>query len=187
MSVVLADLLERCRTGENEAIVILIARFQAWAIDFAATLLHDTSLAEDAVQEAFVIALQRLPELQNPAAFPGWFRQILRTQINRMNRKRCEEQLPEGFEPSDKQISPGEYAQQVELRHHVRKALRDLSPAEHETVELFYLHEHSCAEISDILQIPKGTVKRRLHDARKRLRGILLGYIGNDDIERRTL
>lgn len=183
MSVVLTELLECCRKGENEAIATLIERFQAWALDFATASLHDTSLTEDAVQEAFVTALQRLPELRNSAAFPGWFRQILRTQINRINRKRCEEQLPEGFEPSSKQISPGQYVQQTELRHQVQKALKGLSSTEYEAVELFYLHEHSYAEISDILQIPKGTVKRRLHDARKRLRGMLLGALGYESID----
>jgi RNA polymerase sigma factor (sigma-70 family) len=183
MSVGLTELLERCRKGEHEAIVILITRFQAWALDFAATLLRDSSLAEDAVQEAFVIALQQLATLRHPAAFPGWFRQILRTQINRMNRMRCEEQFSQGFDPSGKQESPGDYAQQVELRRQVQEALKNLPPAEYEAVELFYLREHSCAEVSDILHIPKGTVKRRLHDARKRLRVMLLGYIGNESIE----
>jgi RNA polymerase sigma factor (sigma-70 family) len=183
MSVILTELLERCQKGEHEAIVMLIARFRAWALDFAASLLHDSSLAEDVVQEAFVIALQHLSALRNPAAFPGWFRQILRSRINRMNRMRCEEPFPQGFDPSGKQESPGEYAQQIELRHQVREVLKNLPPAEYETVELFYLREHSCAEVSDILHIPKGTVKRRLHDARRRLRGMLLGYIGNESID----
>jgi RNA polymerase sigma factor (sigma-70 family) len=182
MSVVLTELLERCQNGEHEAIVMLITRFQAWALDFAASLLYDSSLAEDAVQEAFVVALQQLATLRNPAAFPGWFRQILRTRINRMNRRRCEEQFSQGFDPPGKQEPPEEYARQIELRRQVQEALNNLPPAEYETVELFYLREHSCAEVSDMLHIPKGTVKRRLHDARKRLRGMLLGYIGNESI-----
>jgi RNA polymerase sigma factor (sigma-70 family) len=183
MSIVLIEVVKRCQKGEHEAIVILVNRFRAWALDFAASVLSDPSLAEDAVQEAFVIALQQLPALRHPAAFPGWFRQILRTRINRMNRMRCEEQLPQGFYPSGTQASPEEYAQQVELRRQVREALKNLPPAEYDAVDLFYLREHSCAEVSDILDIPKGTVKRRLHDARKRLRGMLLGYIGNESID----
>ncbi len=43
MSVRLTELLERCQRSEHEAIVMLVTRFQAWALDFAASLLHDSS------------------------------------------------------------------------------------------------------------------------------------------------
>jgi RNA polymerase sigma-70 factor (ECF subfamily) len=69
----------------------------------------------------------------------------------------------------------------AETRLLVREALAALPPAGRETAELFYLDEYNCAEVAELLHVPKGTVKRRLHDARSRLRDLLLGQI--DDAE----
>ena len=76
MSVVLTELLERCQEGEHEAIVTLVTRFRAWALDFAASLLHDPSLAEDVVQEAFLIAYKNLCRLRNPSSYASWIAAI---------------------------------------------------------------------------------------------------------------
>ena len=136
-------------------------------------------MVEDVVQEAFISALGRLDDLRNPEAFPGWFRQIVRTQAARIRRKRHEVPLEGGtyVAASD---SPDKSAERAELRELVREALLNLPDVGRETTELFYFHEHSCSEISDMLSVPVGTVKRRLHDARKRLRGMLLGYVGDE-------
>src|SRR5438874_1199922 len=70
--------------GERaEAFGELVRRFQdvAYAAAFAA--LGDAGEAEDAVQEAFLVAWQELDRLQEPAAFPGWLRRIVRTRCTR--------------------------------------------------------------------------------------------------------
>jgi len=139
--------------------------------------MEDETLAEDAVQEAFITALQRLPELRDPAAFPAWLRQIIRTCAYRITRKRRELPTADVVELADKKLTPAEALARQELHRKVREAVHALPPAGRRTVELFYLDERSCAEVADLLHIPQGTVKRRLHDARKRLRGMLLGHI----------
>lgn len=173
----LHQLLARCEAGDDDAIAQLVRRFRSWAIDFAAAIMEDETLAEDAVQEAFITALQRLPELREPAAFPAWLRQIVRTQAHRITRKRRELPIAKVADLSDKEPTPPETLDRQELHRKVREAVELLPPAGRQTVELFYLHERSCAEVADLLHIPQGTVKRRLHDARKRLRGMLLGHI----------
>ncbi len=177
----LESVLTRCRAGQPDAVAILIKRFQPWAIDFAQALLKDNGLAEDAVQEAFVSAIQRLDQLREPMAFPGWLRQIIRTHASRIARKRrdgypvVEAQSPERVQ------SPRALLERKELHEQVRAALRDLPPINRTTAELFYLDERDCGEVADLLQVPTGTVKRRLYDARKHLRITLLGYLDEDD------
>lgn len=173
----LRELLARCKAGEDDAIRELVRRFQPWALDFAAAILDDRDLAEDAVQEGFLAALQRLDDLREPEAFPGWMRQIVRTQALRITRARREAELPEGTEAVDCSSSPSESAERDELRRKVREAIGSLPPASREATQLFYLDERSCAEVAEVLRIPTGTVKRRLHDARKQLHSMLLGYV----------
>ena len=181
MSEGLTDLLRRCRDGQADAVAALVARFQPWALDLAHAFVDDHGLAEDAVQEAFVVALARLNDLRDPSAFPGWFRQIVRTQASRITRKRREVLLPVGPEPAGSAPSPSAELARDEIRALVRDALAALPPAGREAAELFYLDERNCGEVADLLQVPTGTVKRRLHDARKRLRGMLLGHIGEEN------
>ena len=169
----LAALVERCRRREEDAMAELVSRFRRWALDLADALLDDASLAEDAVQEAFTTALLRLNDLRDPLAFPGWLRQIVRTQVNHLLRKRREVCL-EDETRVQQGGSPMSEPERNDLREYVREVIRGLPPVIRDTTELFYLEERSCTEIAAMLKVPQGTVKRRLHDARQRLRGILL-------------
>jgi len=76
-----------CALAERHAAFSkVVLRFQDMAFGCAYALLGDFYLAEDAAQEAFITAWQRLHQLQQPDAFPGWFRRIVLTQCNRLTR-----------------------------------------------------------------------------------------------------
>ena len=182
----LQDLLGRCGAGEDDAITELIRRFRQRAIELATALLDDRDLAEDAVQEAFLTALSELPKLREPEAFPAWFRQIVRTRCNRIIRRRQELPLDDVEEQLHSSDSPAKHIEREELCAKVREAMRNLPSAERETVELFYFDQRNCASIASLLQCPGGTIRRRLHDARQRLRGMLLGYIGDAVPEKKS-
>src|SRR5688572_11401928 len=176
MSETLSELLERCRSGDPDAVECLVVRFQGWARDLADALLDgDAHAAEDVVQEAFVRALARLGELNEPAAFPGWFRQVIRTEASRLTRRRRARSSGRSVSADvvDVGASPPEAAATREQRELVRTTLSDLPRAGREAVELYYFEQRRCAEVAEILGVPTGTVKRRLHDARARLRELL--------------
>lgn len=173
----LRDLLRRCRDGEEEAIAELVRRFQPWALNFAAAVLKDRDEAEDVVQEAFLTALDRLPDLRDPDAFPAWLRQIIRTHGSRAARRRRELSLDEHAEQAGNEESALSRVRHDELARKVREAIAALPPAGREAVEMFYLDELKCSQVAEHLGVPQGTVKRRLHDARERLRAMLLGYV----------
>lgn len=181
----LQQLLARCRGGDEEAIALLVERFGRRARSLATAILGDEHLAEDAVQEGFLAALERLGQLRDPLAFPAWFRQIVRTQAHRILRARRERVGGEGDAQPAGASAPDQAAQAQELRRIVRRAVADLPPAGSAAAELFYLDEHTVAETAELLNVPVGTVKRRLHDARTMLRSMLLGYVCDEPEEER--
>jgi RNA polymerase sigma factor (sigma-70 family) len=171
----LSELLERCRRNDPDAVGTLVCRFRAWAHDLAESFLGDEHLAEDAVQAAFVRALTRLAELRQPSAFPGWFRQVVRTECLRIGRKRRATETLSHDAACDADAPPSN-AESEERNRLVGAAMQTLSPATRQTAELFYWDQCPCAEVARRLGIPAGTVKRRLHDARMRLRQLLPDY-----------
>jgi len=177
-------LIEQCRAGDEQAVATLVARFCVYGRDLAGALLGDDHLAEDAVQESFLTALRRLEDLREPAAFPGWFRQIVRSQCNRILRKQKERLQPELPEQPANAPSPLQQVGRDERTAQVRAALAALPPVNRQSAELYYLAELKCAEIATRLDVPTGTVKRRLHDARSQLRTMLLGHIPTWDARR---
>jgi RNA polymerase sigma factor (sigma-70 family) len=173
----LRRLLQRCRDGEEDSIAELVRRFQPWALDFATAVLRDRDEAEDAVQEAFLTALDRLPDLRDPEAFPAWLRQIIRTHGSRAARRRRDLPLDDQAEQAGREESALSRMEREELARKVREAVAALPPAGRETVVMFYIDDMKCSQIAGQLGVPQGTVKRRLHDARERLRAMLLGYV----------
>jgi DNA-directed RNA polymerase specialized sigma24 family protein len=83
----LAELICQVQLGCPGAYEAVMRRFQDMAVGYAYATLADWDLAEDVAQEAFIQAYYRLPELRQPAAFPGWFRRIVFTQIHRQLRR----------------------------------------------------------------------------------------------------
>ena len=176
MAELLADLLERCRKGDQSAYQVVVKRFQNKALDLAKALIGDRHLAEDAIQGAFLTAFCRLNQLREPAAFVGWFRQIVRTEALRVLRKNSRNR-EKVVDYQSNQLSPLEKVELEELRQLIHQALSGLSKSNRQTAELFYLDEQSCAQVAHTLNVPTGTVKRRLYDTRQKLRDILLDYV----------
>jgi RNA polymerase sigma factor (sigma-70 family) len=170
----LDQLLERVRRGEESAAAELVERFSPPALRLATALLTDSHEAEEAVQEAFIEALSRLDDLHSVGAFPAWFRQVVRTRANRRLRRRSERTAVAIPEPADPSPTPPECAERGELQALVRAALARLPAPGRETAVRFYLDGWSVAELASVMEVPAGTVKRRLYDARARLRALLL-------------
>ena len=178
MAELLEELLARCRNGDDDAAEILVRRFRRWAMDLASHILGDQHLAEDAVQEAFVAALQRLDDLRAAEAFPGWLRQIVRTHATRIARGRRERPGGAAGSPPDSGPGPAQRAIDDEVRCLVRHAVAALPDPARDAAALFYLNELDHYRVARSLEIPAGTVKRRLYDARQALRDGLIDSLG---------
>ncbi len=153
----------------------LIERFQSMTLGCAFAALGDRAQAEDAAQEAWILAWQRLPQLREANAFSAWLRRLVMTCCRRQTRQRCRStlslhEIQEDSLPNETGAGTAEQVETDELRFLVRAAVMKLPPKQREVTLLFYLGQNSQAEISEFLGVPLTTVKKRLHDARSRLR-----------------
>lgn len=160
----------------------IVRQFQDMAYGYAIAVLGDTHLAQDAAQEAFLFVWRHLDELDHPAAFPTWFRRIVRTQCNRLTRgKRVPTgTLDEAADVRSREPTPHIYAERNELREGVFEAIRALPDHEREATTLFYMDGYTQNEIADFLGVRATTISSRLHSARKRLQGRLAAMVQDE-------
>jgi len=171
----LCSLVERSRFGDLEAFGQIVRRFQDMAHGYAYTILSDFHWAEDAAQEAFVEAYLRLPDLNNPDAFPGWFRRIVFKHCDRITRRKRVEtvSLDAAPEPVAPAAGPEEMVEERQIQERVLEAIRALPEHQRTVTTLFYINGYSQREIAAFLEVPVTTVKKRLNDSRKKLKRMI--------------
>jgi RNA polymerase sigma factor (sigma-70 family) len=166
------ELVHRALQSDDAAFAEIVARFRRAAWVTAYSMLRDGALAEDAIQEAFAEAYGQLATLRDAAAFGGWLRRIVIKQADRARRKRASQEaltevhsrIPSG-EPD-----PERRAAMAELTTEVAGSLERLSELDQQVLLLAAAGE-SYAEMADFLVLPTSTIRKRLFDARRRIRG----------------
>ncbi|HKP84404.1 MAG TPA: GNAT family N-acetyltransferase [Pyrinomonadaceae bacterium] len=165
--------------ARREAFGELVIRFQDMAFGCAFAVLGDVYLAQDTAQEAFVTAWQKLAQLREPAAFPGWFKRIVLTQCNRLTRCKRLQIVPLEDAPA---IDPGPHAsaERHDLLAKVQRAINALPENERLVTTLFYVDGYTQADIGEFLEVPVTTVNKRLYSARQRLKGSVVELFKSD-------
>lgn len=139
----------------------------------AQRMLRDPLAAEDAVQEALLRAWRQRESCQRPEAPEGWMVQITRNEALRLidrDQLRAQRELPSSHRAEPAQ-PPGEPESEGRLeRLDLRRALAGMSTDERTLLALRYGCDLSQPDIAEALDVPEGTVKVRLHRARKRVR-----------------
>ena len=166
----LENLVVCARQGDNDAYEQIVRRFQDMAVGYGYATLGDMQQAQDIAQEAFISAYYNLPSLRDPAAFPGWFRRIVHTQIHRQLREGQPVLVALDGVPEIEAPGPITSVEQDEMTDALCEAIMSLPESQRSAVTLFYISEYSQKEIAGFLEIPLATVKTRLHHARKRLK-----------------
>jgi RNA polymerase sigma-70 factor (ECF subfamily) len=167
-----AELVRAAQGGDREAFGTLVERFQGAVYHTALRKTGNAAEAQELAQDVFVQALHKIGQLRQPECFGGWLRSIAaRRAINRAARRKATQSL-EG-EVLDtacvEHDTPLGDALQRERARHVRAGLRRLKALDRHTLVAFYVEGQSLAEMSTKFASPIGTIKRRLHTARKRL------------------
>jgi RNA polymerase sigma-70 factor, ECF subfamily len=170
--VLLAAQVRSAQRGNREAFGQLAERFQQSVYGVALRRLRNHAEAQELTQEVFVQAMRKIVQLREPECFGGWLRQITtRMAINRSLRAGP-------VVPTDREMleancverrTPLAVALDREQASQVRAGLGRLRRMDRETLEAFYVRGQSLIEMSDEFGSPVGTIKRRLHVARKRL------------------
>lgn len=160
------------QAGDRAAFGALVEQFERSVFMTALRRLNDRGEAQELAQEVFVQALRKIGQLREPACFGGWLRSITnRLAINRQMRKRP-------VAPADREVleanclehdTPLSNVLADERRQQVRAGLKRLGTLDRQTLVAFYVEGQSLVEMSTAFDSPVGTIKRRLHVARKRL------------------
>lgn len=163
------------RRGSAEAQESLVRHFTGMALAVAYDKLRDPHLAEDAVQEAFTEAFANLHKLQDPRRFPGWFKVIVERQCYRdLRRKQFqtlslhEIELPAGDPQGLESV-----VEKREMISQLHATIADLPSSMRIAVQLYYFQGYSLREISQYLDISLPALKKRLFDARRKLKSTL--------------
>ena len=167
-----ADLVRAAQAGDRAAFGELFERFQPAIQAIAMRRLRNFAEAQELTQDVFVQAMQKIDQLRTPECFIGWLRQItVRMAINRAVRRAPMIAVEPDLLAATLQGegSPLESALSVEREREVRAGLERLGEMDRSTLIAFYVHGQSLLEMSDEFDAPLGTIKRRLHVARKRL------------------
>lgn len=155
-------LVERARRGDRHAFAEL-ARASGARLDATARLiLRDQDLAQDAVQETLIRAWRGLRGLRDPATFDHWLHSLVAHACIDLSRKRkrrvIEVQLVPAHDPSTHDPSA-----LIADRDQLDRALARLEPEVRAVVVMYFYLDLPLARIADVLGIPVGTVKSRLH------------------------
>jgi RNA polymerase sigma-70 factor, ECF subfamily len=171
-------------TEKNNAFNQLMQDFQRMAFGIAYSKLSDQQLAEDVTQEAFLTAYKRIHQLKDSTAFPSWLKRIVMTHADRINRRQQPviEPIETQHELVSSHLSPEAMLEETELRDRVQIAISALPEKERDVTRDYYIKGESQREISEKLDIPLATVKKRLQYAREHLRGMIIGF--NETIDR---
>ncbi|MEM9659113.1 MAG: sigma-70 family RNA polymerase sigma factor, partial [Planctomycetota bacterium] len=171
----LSRLVLDAQRGRAEAYQQLVRRFQDMAHGYACSILGDVHLAEDAVQEAFVEAYERLRMLRHPLAFPAWLKRLVFKHCDRQTRrKRIKAVVYADAEATTLEWEPSRAAERRDLSRHVMRAMQALPENQRELASMFYLKGCSQQDISSFLGVPVSTIKKRLQLARRNLRDRML-------------
>jgi RNA polymerase sigma factor (sigma-70 family) len=171
-----ADLVRRTRAGDRGAFTGLVQAYQNLALGYAYSMLGDFHQAQDVVQDAFLIAYERLDQLDSPETFAGWLRGIVRYRCLRSFRSGDRHFVTlVGMEDlvSDPPALDDEIQKHQE-RDLLLDAIKDLPEEQRTVVTLYYLQERSQKDVAEFLEIPVTIVNNRLHEARRHLQGSLL-------------
>lgn len=173
-------LVERAKTGDREAYGELVIRFQNSVYAMALARVRNPLDAQELTQDVFVHAMRKLPQLRDARCFAGWLRRITaRMAINRLTRRGplfgAEPEMLDTV--AARSVDPVERMEVGEAVAQMRAALGELKPLDRQTLEAFYLRGRSLKQMGREFEVPTGTIKRRLHVARQRLKAVMEGEV----------
>ncbi|HZT78952.1 MAG TPA: sigma-70 family RNA polymerase sigma factor [Gemmataceae bacterium] len=175
-------LIAECLDGDTAAFGELVRRYQDRLYNTVYRLVDNPEDAHDVVQEAFLNAYQSLDSFKGDSRFFTWlYRIAVNTAISQKRKHRAVVSIDQGrsgemsLEPPDESeySRPGEAMERAEEERRIQAALNRLSPEHRAVLVLKDIEGHKYEMIAEILGVPIGTVRSRLHRARAELREIL--------------
>lgn len=170
-----ADLIGRTREGDTAAFGEIVRRYQGVVHASAFRIVKDAGLAEDVAQEAFVAAFRSLQDLRQAHAFPSWLQKITRNLALASRRERSrfgelgDDTIPLSSPADAAPNAESEEREKDAFGEEVRQIVSSLSDALRFPVLLCHIDDLSTRDAARFLGITEGALRKRLHDAKKKL------------------
>jgi len=175
-------LIKRTLSGDKNAFGLLVEKYKGIVCGLTYHKVGNFQDAEDLAQEAFIRAYQNLHNLKEYDKFAHWLYSIASNTCVAWLRKRRLNTVSLELESDvvniiDVSPTPSEVVESKELQNVVQDAIAKLPEPNRLAITLYYMDGLSVQEVSDFLNVPAGTVKSRLHNARKQLKGELISMV----------
>lgn len=178
------EAITRLKRGDISGLETLVRLYQSQALDAAYVITHNHTIAEDVVQAAFLRAYQSISGFDASRRFGPWFlRLVVNDALKAVTRRQTVSLDDDNLEKPKYHTSGldvSELFEKVEAdqtKEAIWKTLDKLSSIQRAAIVMRYYLDLSDAEIAQTLHVPPGTVRRRLHDGRKRLRELLPSWV----------
>ncbi|MGW1208285.1 RNA polymerase sigma factor [Streptomyces sp. NPDC002499] len=169
-------LVVRCQLGEREAFHELVHLWHDPLWRYVKGMVGSPDTADDLAQEAWLAVVRGLPRLQQPERFAPWLFTIARRTVT--DHLRQTYRTPPTTTDVETEAHGDDSDAGVLTTLEIQAGLGGLPPLEREVLLLFHLQDLPLAACAEVLGVPPGTVKSRLHRARRMLRNVLVerGY-----------
>jgi RNA polymerase sigma-70 factor (ECF subfamily) len=191
-----ADLVERFKAGNRRAFEEIVRRYQNRVYTLALRWMGDEQVASEVAQDVFVALYRSLANFRGDALLSTWvYRVVVNHCKNRklyQRRRKTDRHESLDGDPNDGDAPRRQYAgdgplpdtgiHQTEAERLIRVALDELPEDQRMIIVMRDVEDLSYEEIAEVLDLPRGTVKSRLHRARAHLAKVLGRSLGNEDI-----
>lgn len=175
-----AELHADAIAGGPEAFGPIVERYKDAVFGIALARVGDFHAAEEIAQTVLIAAFERLGSLKTPSRLGAWLRSITtHRSIDHLRARRSVPDAQDATMAASEEHEPAARLERKEWRDRVLAAVGRLGKAQRETTTLFYINGYSVAEVAAMQEVPVGTVKGRLHDAREKLKEELIGIVAD--------
>jgi RNA polymerase sigma-70 factor, ECF subfamily len=179
-----AECVRHIQQGDTDSFEILVRRHQKAIFNLVYRLLGDYDEAAEVTQEVFLSAFKSIHQFRGQANFLTW---LYRIGLNHTSTRRKslnstqQRYIPlDGTEIADGAGDPATNVEHKEIQQRVQQALNSLDPEDARIILLRDLQDVPYEDVAEMLDIPIGTVKSRLHRARQALKVRLAPYFHAD-------
>ena len=160
-------LVMSAQNGNMQAFNVLFKQYHKPLLRFAFKMCRHESIAEDAVQEAWIKCASSIKRLNDPRAFKSWMYRTVRWRVIDQTRKL------RSNESSLEDVNTAQFIEEPQSSDNggdeLKLLISELVDIDKQAIHLFYFEEMKISEIAIVLEIPPGTVKSRLNRARKQI------------------
>lgn len=189
-----AELVARYKEGDRHAFSEIVRRYQDRVYSLAFRWMRDREVAEEVAQDVFLALYRSLVRFRGDSQLSTWIYRVVvnhckNRKMYRSRRKMDQHEALEGERDDgmERQIpaeGPGTDAalHRQEARRLLDDALAQLDDSQREIIVMRDIHDMAYEEIAELLDLPRGTVKSRLHRARQHLARVLGRHLDTEDI-----